>query len=520
MTAPDRAETAAGELRITAAGLLTTVQDLGRYGYGRYGLPVAGALDDGALRWANLLVGNDPTLAALELTLLGPTLTLEGDRPVLAALTGADFGATLNGAPLQPWRGFVLRPGNTLALGGCRTGARGYLAVAGGFALPEALGSRSTDLLGGIGGLPGADRGRPLRAGDRVPLPTAAASPPLRRLPEGHIPVYGNEARVRVVLGPQDDRFTEDAIVTFLSSPYTVTREADRMGMRLEGPALAFRDGAGGADIISEGVVTGAVQAPAHGRPIVLLAAHQTTGGYAKIATVIGADLWRLGQARPGDRVHFRAVTVAEAREALRRYRAGFDPAALLPQEGAAPAPVPRPDGEAAATGSTTAARLRERLFPPRPEAAPPAAGSWTPADVQALLDRIAALGITEFSIDLPELRFHLRREGNAVGAASASVSPPPADVAGPDEFTISAPFIGVFYRAARPGDPPLVVPGDSVAPDQSLGLIEVMKTFHEVTAGRAARVLAVEVEDGAAVEYGQPLFRMARVAGEAGKGD
>jgi biotin-dependent carboxylase-like uncharacterized protein len=292
----------------------TTVQDLGRFGYGRYGLPVAGALDDCALRWANLLVGNEPGAAALEITLLGPTLTLEGERPVVAALAGADFGATLNGAPVTPWRGFTLRPGDTLALAGCRRGARGYLAIAGGIAVPSVFGSRSTDLLGGIGGL----EGRALRPGDLLPLAPPEGEAPPRALPAHLVPRYGQEIVARVVFGPQEDRFTEDAIVAFLSSRYTVARESNQMGLRLEGPTLAYREGSGGPDILSEGVVTGAIQVPGHGHPIVLLAGRQTTGGYAKIATVIGADLWWLGQARPGDTLTFRTRDVDSAVGELR----------------------------------------------------------------------------------------------------------------------------------------------------------------------------------------------------------
>jgi biotin-dependent carboxylase-like uncharacterized protein len=504
------ADTGAG-LRVTAAGLLTTVQDLGRHGHGRLGLPPAGALDAAALRWANLLVGNAPDAAALELTLLGPTLALEGERPLRAALAGADFGATLDGTPLPPWRAFTLRPGDSLACGACRVGARGYLAVAGGVAVPPALGSRSTDRRGAIGGL----AGRALAPGDLVPLAPPAGEPaPALALPPDRIPRYTHEWRPRVVLGPQDDRFTPDAIVTFLSAPYTVAREADRMGLRLDGAALAFRDGPAGADVLSEGVATGAIQVPADGRPIVLLADHQTTGGYAKIAHVIGADLWQLGQARPGDTVRFRAVPVAEAQEALRRHRAGFDPAVLVPAP-AAEAPTPPGEHSGGGIGDQVAALVRaagERLGAPGSAPASGAPG-WDPEAVRALLDHIAALGLTEFSLDVPGLRLHLRRE--AAGPAGATAADRPAPEASPaappgDELTVGAPLLGVFYRAARSGEPPLVAPGDVVAPDQPLGLIEVMKTFHPVTAGRRARVRAVLAEDAAPVEYGQPLFALA----------
>lgn len=333
-----------GALHIISPGLLTTVQDLGRYGYERFGLPVAGALDDCALRWANLLVGNAPGAAVLEATLLGPTLVYEGETALVAALAGADCEATLNGRPQAFWRGFHLRHGDTLALGTCQWGARTYLAVHDGIAVSVALGSRSTDLMGHIGGI----EGRALRAGDAVPVGMTEcagdACPPLLALPLEHIPRYGDEIHVRVVLGPQEGRFTTAALATFLSEAYTVTPQTDRMGMRLAGPVLAFAPDTPGADIFSEGIVTGAVQVPAHGQPIILLAGHQTTGGYAKIATVIGADLYRLGQARPGNRVRFEAVSVAQAQDARRAYMASFDPARLahIPVEPSAGAPTTR----------------------------------------------------------------------------------------------------------------------------------------------------------------------------------
>ena len=479
-------------LRVERAGLLTTVQDLGRDGYGRFGLATAGALDDYACRWANLLVGNEPGDAALELTLLGPALVYEGAGPVAAALTGADCGATRNDEPLPRWRTVILTPGDRLDLGACKSGARAYLAVAGGIAVQPALGSHATDQRASLSGL----AGRALRAGDRLPLaPPATLPAESLALPAARIPRYDREVAVRVVLGPQDDRFTEDAIVTFLSSPYTVTRATDRMGLRLDGPPLTFHAGPAGADILSEGLVTGAIQVPAHGQPIVLLADHQTTGGYAKIATVCSADLWRLGQARPGDAIRFRAVPVAEAQAAARQYYAAFTTSALE-------------RGIAAAEQSTSSLETvipQSAIRNPQP---------WTPAAVQAILDRVAALDLTEFTLDVPGVRLHLRR-GTAPAeprAPGEQPAPPatPAEQTSADEFTITAPFIGVFYRAAKAGDPPLVAPGDHVAPDQPLGLIEVMKTFHEVTADQSARILEVLAADATPVEYGQPLFRLA----------
>lgn len=504
------------ELRVVVAGLQTTVQDLGRIGWARFGVAPNGALDEGAARWANLLVGNEQGAATLEFALLGPTLVYEGPVPLVCALAGADFGATVDGVPQPPWRSFLLHPGATLACGACQHGSRGYLAVAGGVAVPVALGSRSTDPRAGIGGV----EGRALRAGDRVPLAPSVRSPETGlALPAARIPSYDAKGVVRVVLGPQDDRFTGDAIVTFLSANYTVTREADRMGVRLDGPALAFKgdgggalglsgEGASGADIISEGVVTGAIQVPSHGRPIVLLAARQTTGGYAKIATVIGADLWRLGQARPGDIVRFRAIPIAEAQELAARQRAAYDPALLVP--------APWPGATITTTGTTTEERTMTAEQVP---ATTTGEAGWTPEAVGRLLERAAALDLTELTLEAPGVRLQLRRGAAPASATTATVpidatpEPPPADALVPaapsDEFTVTAPLIGVFYRSARQGEPPLVAPGDRVEADQPLGLIEVMKTFHEVTAGRAARVVAVRAADAAPVEYGEALFTL-----------
>lgn len=491
-------------LRVVAAGLQTTVQDLGRTSWARFGVAPGGALDDGATRWANLLVGNEPGAAAIEFALLGPTLVYEGPVPIVCALAGADFGATVAGVAQSPWHAFLLPPGATLALGVSQHGARGYLAVAGGIAVPIALGSRSTDPRAGIGGV----EGRALRAGDRVPLAPPATPPETGlALPAARIPAYEAGQAVRVVLGPQDDHFTEDAIVTFLSSHYTVTREADRMGMRLDGPALLFKAGASGADIISEGVVTGAIQVPSHGRPIVLLAARQTTGGYAKIATIIGADLWRLGQARPGDTVRFRAVPVAEAQELAARHRAAYDPALL----------VPKPWPSATTTTTENGAMAAERA-----KAATTGEAGWTPEAVGLLLERAAALDLTELTLEVPGVRLQLRR-GATPSATTEPIAPlgvdpasspadEPAPAQEPGEFTVTAPLLGVFYRSARQGEPPLVAPGDRVEADQPLGLIEVMKTFHEVTAGRMARVVAVRATDATPVEYGAALFTLSPV--------
>lgn len=300
-------------LEILNGGLLTTVQDAGRHGYQRYGIPSAGALDLFALRAANRLVGNGDGDAALEMTLLGPTIRVAAATTL--ALTGADLGALLDGRPAPRWRTFQVQPGAALSFAGPRDGVRAYLAVAGGLDVPLVLGSRSTYLRSRLGGLDG----RALKAGDRLesrPAPARVAAS------EATPPVYGHEHRLRVVLGPQDDRFTAEGLRTFLTSSYTVTPQADRMGARMAGPAVAH---VSSADIVSDGTPLGAVQVAGDGMPIVLLADRGTAGGYTKIATVVSADIWRVAQAAPGDTIRFEAVTVDCAIDALREQEAWLD---------------------------------------------------------------------------------------------------------------------------------------------------------------------------------------------------
>ncbi len=299
-------------LAVLEPGLFTTIQDLGRFGFQELGMPVAGALDPLALRLANALVGNPQRAAGLEIALLGPALRVEAAGVRIAAVGPVALGLEREGqppVPLETGRTHRLARGDLLRLGAVDGAAVACLAVAGGFDLEPFLGSLSSYARAGIGPL----GGKPLGAGTRLPLRLDQA-PAGGEVELPQAPDYGG-GPVRVVLGPQEDRFTEEAVATFLSAEYRVGREADRMGLRLEGPALAHR---GGADIASDGLVTGAIQVPGNGRPILLLNDRQTAGGYAKIATVISADLPRAGRLRPGDRLSFRAVAVEEA-EALRR---------------------------------------------------------------------------------------------------------------------------------------------------------------------------------------------------------
>ncbi|WP_341910018.1 biotin-dependent carboxyltransferase family protein [Ferrovibrio terrae] len=302
----------AGFLEVVAPGLMTSVQDLGRFGAQALGMPVAGATDPLALRLANAVLGNPAGMAALEIGYLGPALVAAADgvRVVLggkAKLTvqPADGGEARSA---KPWRSLLLRRGDKLTIGTVEDGAIAYLAVAGGFAIQPFMGSLSTYMRSGLGGF----EGRALKAGDRLPLNMAAADGDEREAVDGID--YGG-GPIRVVLGPQEDRFTPKGIETFLAATYAVTKEADRMGIRLEGEVIEH---VRGADIASEGVVTGSIQVPGNGQPIILMADRQTTGGYTKIATVISADLPRIGRMKPGDMLQFAAVTVAEA-EAARR---------------------------------------------------------------------------------------------------------------------------------------------------------------------------------------------------------
>lgn len=300
-------------LEILAPGLMTALQDLGRPGHQASGMPVAGAMDPVALRLANALAGNAEGVAALEIGYLGPTVSVAAEAARVAFVGSAKL--TLQpadgGEPraLRTGRSWRLKRGDRLAIGAVEAGAVAYLAVQGGFAVSPFLGSLSTYVRAGIGGL----EGRALKAGDRLPLQQAAAADGDERELADNFD-YGS-GPIRVVLGPQEDRFTAAGIATFLSETYTVTKEADRMGLRLDGPVIEHTSG---ADIASEGLVTGCIQVPGNGRPIILMADRQTTGGYTKIATVISADLPRCGRLKPGDTLDFAAVTVAEA-EAARR---------------------------------------------------------------------------------------------------------------------------------------------------------------------------------------------------------
>jgi biotin-dependent carboxylase-like uncharacterized protein len=289
---------------VLACPVPASIQDLGRRGYRHFGVPVSGALDSVSFRLVNALVKNPANAAALEMRLTGPRL--QAHAPVRVALAHAEAVIERSEGqhePLPAWRSATLAPGDIFKIGAVQGGA-GYLAVAGGFDVPTVLGSRSTYARAGFGSL--------LRTGMMLPVGTADLSGP--ECAVSPAPTF-EEGSIRVIPGPQREMFTDEAFATFFSSDYTVTQEADRMGLRLAGPTLAH---IAGADIVSDAVTPGAIQVPGDGRPIVLLADCQSVGGYAKIATVIAADLPRLGRLLPGNTLRFAVVNSEQALAALR----------------------------------------------------------------------------------------------------------------------------------------------------------------------------------------------------------
>jgi antagonist of KipI len=312
-------------IQVQAPGLLTAVQDLGREGFGPMGVSPSGAADPIALRIGNRLVGNAEGAAALEMTLLGGTFAFpEG---AVLALSGSDFGAMLDEKPVELWTSFEARAGQTLRLGPTRSGARSYMCVQGGIAAKDFLGSASTHLLSGLGG----HEGRALRKGDVVKIGEASGSYRKRTLAVKALERLSARKTLRVTPGPQGDWFPEASRRLFYSCAFRVAEETNRMGIRLQGEAIPMSPGdarqretgrnacptVGAGEMISEGVPLGAVQVPEGGLPIILFVEQQTTGGYAKIANVISADLSSLGQLRPRDEVRFERVDWETARSLL-----------------------------------------------------------------------------------------------------------------------------------------------------------------------------------------------------------
>jgi antagonist of KipI len=309
-------------ITVVRPGLLTTIQDIGRYGFQKYGVIVSGAMDSYSLRLGNLLVGNEDNEAGLEITLMGPTLEI--DKHTLFAITGADLSPTINGEPVPMWKPVYIRKKSVLQFGACKSGARAYLTAAGGFDIPEVMGSKSTYLRAGIGGY----KGRQLQKEDVIQIkPPQKQSIRLIKQLENidttrifsttpwHIKrEYVNHSskpiRIRVMRDRQFNQFTSESKERLFSCPFKVTAQSDRMGYRLSGPNLSLEKP---LEMISEGVTFGTIQVPADGNPIILLADRQTIGGYPKIAQVAAVDIPKVVQVKPGEEILFQEISLEEA---------------------------------------------------------------------------------------------------------------------------------------------------------------------------------------------------------------
>jgi antagonist of KipI len=299
-------------ITLVKPGWLTTVQDLGRYGYQQYGVPVSGAMDRRAFIIANRLVGNRDSDAGIEITVKGPELLFE--REAVVAVTGADLMPSVNGIGIPLWTSVPVERGSRLVFGAHRAGARSYVAIAGGIDVPIVLGSRSTHILSQTGGM----KGRTLVQGDVLisGAPGAHARATIgRSLPERLRPIYSTSTTLRILPGPQRFLFSEDALERLTNNPYRLSNQSDRMGYRLDGPKIAH---AGAGQWISEGTAMGALQVPQDGQPILLMADRHTTGGYPKIAVVISIDLHLAAQLMPGETVQFRTTTLPAAQALMK----------------------------------------------------------------------------------------------------------------------------------------------------------------------------------------------------------
>ena len=465
-------------IEVIDGGFFTTVQDLGRYGYQRYGVPVSGAMDQFALRVANILAGNPPSSAAFEITLQGPRLRFLTDTVI--ALAGADLDPRIDDGPVPMWRPTAVPAGAELSFGRARDGMRTYLAVAGGIDVPVVLGSRSTFTRTGLGGL----EGRALKAGDAV---SVCGDPPGRvhgrTLSQEEVPAYGHDHAVRVILGPQEDAFTAEGIATFLSAAYEVSPKSDRIGCRLKGPHVQHN---GSPDIVSDGIPFGAVQVAGDGLPIVLMADRGTTGGYTKVATVISVDLSRLAQALPGDRVSFRAVSLEEAQLALRDQEAALD--------------------RLARSSSTTFAR--RRLDVRVDDVAYEVTLGFGLEVVDSTFARPFSTSCTVTEGGTTR-RFRVRIDPPAGTSVQVAPAVDSANDTRRNTFERATPVYSPFEGKAELVD--LVVKvGDPVQSGQVVAAVEVMKGKHDVRAPCSGRVLRIGAALGADVTAGAPIMLIA----------
>ncbi|RYL92758.1 biotin-dependent carboxyltransferase [Sporolactobacillus sp. THM7-4] len=294
-------------------GLLTTIQDKGRQAYQSMGISASGAMDKFAMRVGNILVGNPEYTPVIESAMVGPVIEMKFEGCV--SITGANFSPKLNGDPIEMWKAIHVTPGDVLSFGRHIAGCLTYIAISGGLKIPTILGSCSTFIRGGYGGI----SGRALKAGDEIHVrePRISYKKLVRKkLVQRYILDYRENATVRFIWGPQDDRFTEESKEVFIHSSYKVSTQSDRMGYRMQGPQLKHVDS---PDILSDYICPGAIQVPGEGQPIILMADCQMTGGYTKIGVVINVDFPLAAQCKPGDKIHFEPISVAEAQDLMKQ---------------------------------------------------------------------------------------------------------------------------------------------------------------------------------------------------------
>ena len=301
--------------KVENKGLLTLIQGSQRIGYQQFGVPVSGVMDSYSSRIGNILVGNDEEEACLEILMIGPKLVF--DKKTKVAITGANLEAKINNIEIAMWRSYEVNKGDVLTFGNIKSGCRSYVCFAGGIDVEEVMGSKSTYTKAMLGGF----EGRALKEGDYIKLGECNIDY-CSVLDKKYIPIWDNEVEIRIIKGPQDDKFENKEWEKLISSDYTVTNECDRMGYRLEGDAIKHIDG---ADIVSDGIAFGAIQIPGHGQPIIMMADRQTVGGYTKIGNVISIDLHKLSQTKPGDKIRFKEVDIYSAHSLLKDYEKKFE---------------------------------------------------------------------------------------------------------------------------------------------------------------------------------------------------
>jgi len=293
-------------IRIIKPGLLTTIQDLGRFGYQRFGMPVCGAMDSYSLKLANWLVLNELNEACLEISFLGPEIEFLTDT--IIGITGAEMGPKINGEYIPMNETKCVKTGDILSFAGLKKGARSYLSVSGGFTIPYVMGSKSTYLRGKIGGY----KGRKLEEGDIINISGNDKKSINRIIPPHLLRNLSSKNTVRIIPGPEIKSFEKESVIEFINSSYTISIESDRMGYRLEGAELKHLKG---ADINSAGLSYGTIQVPGNGKPIIMLSDRQTVGGYTRLANIISVDIPLLGQMKPGDILNFKEISLDDAQD-------------------------------------------------------------------------------------------------------------------------------------------------------------------------------------------------------------